>query len=94
MGIFAVPSAMRAKRCSVTTLKVKGEKRRFIREAEDLVVFSPNFYKYFHAFVVYYPSSVVQKVASYYYQPPLLSGHTSPGGRSPLDPQEEHVENS
>jgi hypothetical protein len=46
MGIFAVPSAMRVKRRPVNPLKVKGEKWRFIHEAEDPVVFSPNFNKY------------------------------------------------
>jgi hypothetical protein len=44
-GIFAALSEMLAKRQFVNTLLVKGEKRRFIHEAEDFVVFSPRFYK-------------------------------------------------
>ena len=45
MGSVALPSAIRVKRRSVTPLKVSNEKRCRVREAEDLVVFSPKFYK-------------------------------------------------
>ena len=45
MGTFVALSAMRARRRFANILKVKGEKRRFIREAEDFAVFSPRLYK-------------------------------------------------
>ncbi len=40
-GTFVVLSAILVMRRFAILLKVKGEKRRFIHEAEDFVVFSP-----------------------------------------------------
>ena len=45
MGTFVVRLAMPVRRPSAATLLVKGEMRRFIHEAEDLVVFAPDLYK-------------------------------------------------
>ena len=42
MGTFVVRLAMPVRRPSAATLPVKGEMRRFIHEAEDLVVFAPD----------------------------------------------------
>ena len=44
MGNFVVRLAMPVRRPSAATLPVKGEMRRFIHEAEDLVVFAPDLY--------------------------------------------------
>ena len=45
MGTFVVRLAMPVRRPSAATLPVKGEMRRFIHEAEDLVVFARDLYK-------------------------------------------------
>ncbi len=45
MGTFVVRLAMPVSRPSAAILPVKGEMRRFIHEAEDLVVFAPDLYK-------------------------------------------------
>ncbi len=41
MDTFAALSEMPVRKQFVSTLRVKGEKRRFIHEAEDFVVFTP-----------------------------------------------------
>ena len=45
MGTFVVRVAMPVRRLSAATLPVKGEMRRFIHEAEDLVGFALDLYK-------------------------------------------------
>ncbi len=45
MDTFVVRLAMRVRKQSDNLLRVKGEKRRFIHEAEDFAVFSPHPYK-------------------------------------------------
>ena len=45
MSTFIVRLAMPVRRPSTAALPVKGEMRRFIYEAEDLVVFAPDFIK-------------------------------------------------
>jgi hypothetical protein len=45
MATSAVPLEMPAKQPSKRTLRVRGEKWRFIHEAEDFAVFSPSINK-------------------------------------------------
>ena len=52
MDTFVVLLAMRVRKPSDNLLRVKGEKRRFIHEAEDFAVFSPHPYKLASSYVV------------------------------------------
>jgi hypothetical protein len=57
MDTFAVLLEMPVRRRFATPLRVKGEKRRFIHEAEDFVVFSPHLYK---SKKIWYPYEAVE----------------------------------